>query len=175
MKPKGLDLSKASQEVRDFAVFFPDVDLSTPEGFEQFQAFRKQLAGPEGSSDVKDFQLFFPDADINTPEGYQQFLRYKAQVAAAGRKPGGGTDGERETELTPTQKRELESSGLDAASIEAQDYFLNTPNEFRDLWTRNIASSLASDPNQMFTLEQVIENYQSWYDLKQNEDEDLIK
>ena len=156
-------------------MFFPDVDLSTPEGFEQFQAFRKQLAGPEGSSDVKDFQLFFPDADINTPEGYQQFLRYKAQVAAAGRKPGGGTDGERETELTPTQKRELESSGLDAASIEAQDYFLNTPNEFRDLWTRNIASSLASDPNQMFTLEQVIENYQSWYDLKQNEDEDLIK
>jgi len=114
MQPGKIDLSKASQEVRDFAVFFPDVNLSTPEGFEQFMAFRKQMAGPGGSSDVKDFQLFFPDADIETPEGYQQFLRYKAQTATAGRKPTTpGTTSQMQTDLSNARTLLEESKGKD--------------------------------------------------------------
>lgn len=157
MKPENL-LKSASQEVRDFAIFFPDLSLNTPEGLEQFMAFRKQMAGPSGSSDVKDFQLFFPDSKISTPEGYQQFLRYKAQIAAAGRKPGG--DGDRETPLTPTEKRELEQAKILSAPVEVQDYFLNTEPAFRDWWTRNVADKR----DFTITLEDMNTNYTYWWE-----------
>ena len=68
---------------------------------------------------------------------------------------------------TPTQKQTIAQAGLTNSPPEAQSYFLNTPKEFQDSWQRQIASSLQASPNQSFTLQDVIDNYTSWYNAQQ--------
>ena len=69
---------------------------------------------------------------------------------------------------TPTQKQTIAQAGLTNSPPEAQSYFLNTPKEFQDSWQRQIAPSLQASPNQSFTLQDVIDNYTSWYNVQQD-------
>lgn len=62
---------------------------------------------------------------------------------------------------TPTEKKTAARAGIPEGS--ALDYFLNTPPAFQDVWIRSIAPSLASNPNQTFSVEDVSRNYQSWF------------
>ena len=75
------------------------------------------------------------------------------------------------TNLTPTNKRDLQQAGLSGGDPLAQSYFLNTDSAFRDYFSRGIASG--QFPREA-TLDDVDRIYTEWYDAKQNKDgEDL--
>lgn len=91
--------------------------------------------------------------DPNTITGYITALK-KSEIkkASTASTPSG---------YTPTEKKTASRAGLQEG--QALDYFLSTPAAFQDQWIRSIAPSLASNPNQTFTAEDVARNYQSWY------------
>lgn len=70
---------------------------------------------------------------------------------------------------TATQKRDVANARL--SDNAAANYFLKTPKEFRDLWHRNVAPL----NGQSFSYNDVVQNYQSWYDMKQKETADKKK
>lgn len=90
--------------------------------------------------------------DANTITGFVTALQKTEKVKSSGTSPTG---------YTPTEKKTASRAGL--AEGPALDYFLNTPAAFQDVWLRNIAPSLATNPNQNFTVEDVARNYQAWY------------
>lgn len=63
--------------------------------------------------------------------------------------------------LTPTQKTTITQSGL--KDQKAIDYFLNTPNEFQDLWNRGRATGT----NAKTDLQSLVASYTAWYNSKQ--------
>lgn len=72
--------------------------------------------------------------------------------------------------LTPEDKRTLQQGGLSGAPAQAQSYFLNAPSEFRQYYSRGVATGDFS-PNA--SLDEIDEVYTAWYNAKEEGGDDL--
>lgn len=74
--------------------------------------------------------------------------------------------------LSPTDKNNLTQAGIAGSPSAVQAYFLNTPSEFQQLYSRDYATGKRTAPP---TLDQLSTAYQQWYDSKQTGTTDWTK